>query len=89
MGHTAAGQKNHGIRLSWLAPSSNGGSLITGYDIYRSTSSGAETFLVAVGNVINYTDTSARKGTTYYYEVTALNTVGQSAFSNEVSAVAR
>ena len=75
--------------LTWLAPTLNGGSAITGYRIYRSTSSGAEVFLIAVGNVTSYTDTANTKGTHYYYKVTAINAVGEGAQSSESSAVAR
>src|SRR6185436_3982913 len=64
---------------------SNGGAAITGYRVYRGTSSGGETLLTTLGNVTSYTD-AASNGTTYYYQVTALNSVGESARSNERSA---
>ena len=60
-----------------------------GYRVYRGSSSGAETLLASVGNVLAYTDTSARRGATYYYEVVAVNAAGRSAVSNEASARAR
>src|SRR2546427_7737045 len=40
---------NAQVSLSWTAPSSNGGSAITNYKIYRSTSSGTETLLTKIG----------------------------------------
>ena len=65
------------IDLAWTAPS-NGGSAITGYRIYRGTTSGSETLLTnAGGSTTTYTDTSATNGTTYYYEVSAVNAVGK------------
>ncbi|MGI0088651.1 MAG: fibronectin type III domain-containing protein, partial [Nitrosotalea sp.] len=75
------------VSLSWTAPSSNGGSAITNYKIYRSTSSGTETLLTTVGNVNSYTDTTVTNGQTYYYKVTAVNSVGESTPSNEANAM--
>lgn len=70
--------------LSWTVPA-DGGSAITGYTIYRGDTLGAETSLVAVGVVTTYDDTAALSGSTYYYVVTAVNAVGESVWSNEVS----
>src|SRR2546427_43360 len=57
------------VTLSWQVPSSNGGSPITGYKIYRSSSSGTEGYLTTVGNVTSYTDTGLARGHTYLYNV--------------------
>lgn len=77
---------NAQISLVWSAPSSNGGSAITNYKIYKSTSSGTETLFTTIGNVTSYNDTSVTNGQTYFYKVTAVNSVGESSLSNEVSA---
>jgi len=74
------------VSLSWNAPGSNGGSPITNYSIYRGTSSDGETFLIEIGNVTAYSDTSVTNGWTYCYKVTAENVVGEGLFSNEASA---
>jgi CSLREA domain-containing protein len=74
------------VSLQWSAPSSDGGSAITGYKVYRATSSGNETLLASVGNQTSYTDTSVTDGTTYFYKVAAVNSVGTGAQSNELSA---
>jgi fibronectin type 3 domain-containing protein len=76
------------VSLSWAAPSSNGGSPVTGYDIYRGTSPGAETATPIAANVsaTGFTDTSAVNGTTYYYTVAAVNAAGVSPQSSEASA---
>jgi CSLREA domain-containing protein len=74
------------VALSWSAPSSNGGSAITGYKVFRGTSSGGETLLTTVGNVTSFTDTTVTNGTTYWYTVAAVNSVGTGAQSNELSA---
>ncbi len=67
---------------------SSGSSAITGYRIYRSTGSGAETFLTSVGTVTSYKDTATTRGVVYYYKVTAVSAVGEGPASNEASAKA-
>ncbi len=84
----AATGGNQNIGLSWSTPASNNGSPISSYRIYRGTSSGAETFLTSVGaGLTSYTDTGVAGGTTYYYTVTAINALGESSQSTEVSAM--
>ena len=77
---------NGQVTLSWMAPASNGGSTITGYRLYRGTAPGAETLLVNLGTGTTYTSTGLVNGTTYYYTVSALNSVGEGARPNELSA---
>ena len=76
------------VSLSWAAPSSNGGSPVTGYDIYRGTSAGGESATPIASNVTgtSFSDKSVDNGTTYYYKVAAVNAVGVSPQSNEASA---
>ena len=74
------------IVLNWVAPYSNGGMAITGYKIYRSTSSGTEILCNIVGNITSYTDMNVTNGQMYYYEVTAINADGEGPRSNEISA---
>ena len=86
---TATATKS-GIALTWAAPTSNGGSAVTGYRVYRGTTSGGETFYVAVGaNAIGMTDTTVAKRTRYWYQVTAVNVLGEGASAPEVSGVSR
>ncbi len=85
----AVPHKSRGIVLTWSAPTSNGGSPITGYRLYRSTSPATEVFLVAVGTVSTYRDTANSRGFGYYYVVTAVNAVGESARSSESTAIAK
>ena len=77
---------NGSVTLAWSSPASNGGSAVTGYKVYRGTSSGGETLLTALGNVTTFTDSGLTNGTTYYYKVSAVNSVGESVASNELSA---
>src|SRR5204863_3442501 len=86
-GVSASTSRSKGIDLSWNAPASNGGSAVTGYRIYRSTSSGTEVFLIAVGNVTSYRDNSTSKNVRYYCKVSAVNGVGDSVQSSEASAI--
>lgn len=79
-----------GVNLSWTAPSNTGSSALTGYKVYRGTSSGGEAYLTTVGNVTSYSDTATTtSGTLYYYKVTAVSNDGESGQSNEASATAK
>jgi len=70
--------------LTWTA--STGTSPIT-YNVFRGTSSGGEsgTAIASGLSATSYTDTTVTNGTTYYYEVSATNTVGTSSKSAQVS----
>jgi fibronectin type 3 domain-containing protein len=85
----ASPDKTRGVDVTWAIPSSNGGSTITGYRIYRGTSSGTWALLTSGGNVTSYRDASAKKGVRYYYVVAAVNSLGPGQLSNEATAVAK
>ncbi len=76
---------NGQVSLSWQ--SSLGA---VSYNIYRATASGAEgqtPYRTGV-TTASFTDTGVTNGTTYYYQVTAVNSAGaQSSPSNEASAI--
>ncbi len=80
----SAGDGN--VNLEWAEPSDEGGSPITNYNIYRGTTPGGETRLKTVSNVLSYTDDIVINNQTYYYKVSAENSVGEGAKSNEVDA---
>ncbi len=69
------------VALSWTASFG-----ATSYNVKRSTISGAETTITNV-TAANYTDTQVTNGILYYYEVSAINTYGESTNSVEVSAI--
>lgn len=71
---------NTQVNLSWTAPH-DGGSPITKYEI--SVDSGAWT---SVGLVTSHTVTGLTNGTTYTFKIRAVNSVGNGAESNAVSA---
>ena len=74
------------VSLSWTVPA-DGGSPITGYNVYRGDTTLTEVLLVSVPTGTTYAD-AILSGSTYYYVVTAVNAVGESVWSNEVSATA-
>ena len=70
---------NATARLSWTVPA-DGGSPITGYRVYRGTSPGGELaapLASLAGNVTAYDDNAVVNGTTYYYQVAAVNAIGE------------
>ena len=87
---TASGNN---ISLSWNAPSSNGGTSVTGYRIQRSTDNKNWSTLVSNSNSTtrSYSDNNLPAGTTYYYRVAAHNAVSEahgSSYSGPYSSTA-
>ena len=80
---SASGQ----VTINWSAPTSNGGSSITNYKVYRGVTSGGETLLTTLGNVLTITDTGLTNNVLYYYKISAVNSVGEGSQSTEVSAI--
>ena len=80
-----AAEGNASIALSWSPPLSDGGSEITNYRVYRGNASGTEVFLKEIKNVLYCIDTEVTQGGTYYYQITAINSIGESEFSNETN----
>ena len=77
IGNSAASGKP---MLTWNAVSS-----ATSYKVYRATSQKGTYSLLGTVTATSYTNTGAKAGTTYYYKVKAVNSAGESAFSNVVS----
>jgi fibronectin type 3 domain-containing protein len=79
---------NNRIDLTWDAPANDGGHPITNYKIYRGASQGGETLLIELGDVQSYTNAGLTNGQKFFYKVSAVNSVGESALSDEVNATA-
>ena len=77
IGHSAASGKP---MLTWNAVSG-----ATSYKVYRATSQKGTYSLLGTVTATSYTNTGAKAGVTYYYKVKAVNSAGESAYSNVVS----
>lgn len=58
------------------------------YSLYRGTAPGGEVAVKTSLSTTSFVNTGMKNGTTYYYVVKAVNSAGESASSNEVSAMA-
>ena len=81
---TAAGET--AIRLSWTAPSDNGGSAITGYKIEVSNTGTSGWTVLTTVNATSHNHTGLSAGTTRFYRVFAINANGEGPASNTASA---
>lgn len=75
------------VNLTWTAPSG----IVSGYNVYRGTTSGGESTTplnITLITGTSFSDTTASPGITYYYTVVAVNAGGASGKSNEASAQA-
>lgn len=73
------------LTLNWTKPLSDGSTPVTGYNIYRSTGPALEVYYRGVCNCTSWIDTNVSNGVTYYYNVTAVNSIGQGVSSVEFS----
>ena len=88
-GNLGAVAGNGQVVLGWTADTPTSAAPVTGYRIYRSSDGGSTYPLLATvsGSSSNgYTDNAVTNGTTYSYEVTAYNGVGESSASGPQSA---
>ncbi|HET7840001.1 MAG TPA: hypothetical protein VFM21_00260, partial [Terriglobia bacterium] len=78
-----------GTYVTWQAPD-NGGSTITGYNIYRGQTSGSEVLLKkmkAIKTAFLDTTKAGQSGQPYFYFVTAINKLGEGPHCGEVESV--
>lgn len=71
---------NAQVSLSWTASSG-----ATSYHVKRATVSGGPYTVVAMPASVSYVDTGLMNGSTFYYVVSAVNSVGESANSSQVT----
>ncbi len=82
-GGLSAVARGRQVTLTWDASSS-----ANSYNVYRSaTSDGLYSPIANNVATTSHTDTGLTGGTTYYYVVTAVNSFGESGYSNEASAM--
>ena len=81
----AATAGNGQVTLSWSPPAANGGRPVTGYNVYISPTAGQEGTKVASVAGTTYTATGLSNDTTYYFEVTATNVLGEGPASPQVA----
>ncbi|MGL5928615.1 MAG: fibronectin type III domain-containing protein [Dermatophilaceae bacterium] len=76
------------VALTWAAPSSDGGSAVTGFRVLRSTAANAETVYAELpSGTTSFTDTAVEVGVRYYYQLAAVNAVGEGPLTTEKSGV--
>ena len=90
LGITVAAQAAHFIQVSWTYV--QGTDLATGFNVYRSTTTGGPyaklTATPLAIATLTYQDATGNGGTKYFYVVTAVDSLGvESANSNETSAI--
>ncbi len=73
-----------GVLVKWLEPD-NGGSPITGYNIYRGTTSGGETFLAHNSGETSTTYLDASAPSPVFYYAQAINAIGEGPHCREVA----
>lgn len=74
--------------LSWTVSSASLGHTVTAYEVGQSTTSGSGYSYTNVGNVLASTRTALTNGTTYYFVIRTLDSLGDVvAVSNEISVV--
>lgn len=79
-GLTATGGSQQ-VSLSWTASTG-----ATSYRLKRSSTQGGTFTQITMASATSFMDTGLANGTTYFYEVSALNSAGESADCNPVSA---
>ncbi len=76
--------ENGHVNLTWMAPADDGGHSIYEYRIYRGNASGNESLIATVNSTVHqYLDTNVSYNHTYYYYVTAVNSLGEGLHSME------
>lgn len=86
MGGTCTIGNSHTVSLAWVASTSSN---VSGYKVYRATTSGGPYTILSTSlvNGTSYTDSTVQAGQTYYYVVSAVDvSSNESVYSNEAQA---
>jgi hypothetical protein len=79
---------SHYVTMTWTASTTSG---VTGYNVYRSQTSGTSytklTSTPLSATTTTYTDPGVTAGATYYYVATALVGTSESGYSNQATAI--
>lgn len=77
---------NENVSMNWNAPSNNGGSLITGYEVqYKAASAGDGSWETIQRSEANANITGLVNGTAYVFRVAAKNSVGAGGFTESIT----
>lgn len=75
----------HSVTLTWVAPATG---TVTSYNVKRASAAAGPFTAVGTATSPTFVDTAnLTEGQTYFYEVTAVNSAGESAPSGEVTAI--
>ena len=75
---------NAQVTISWTTPD-DGGSEISGYRLYRSSTESGTYTLIATPSIASYIDTDLVSGQTYWYKVSAVNEKGEGTLCSALS----
>jgi hypothetical protein len=81
-GDGVAPPSTYSVNLRW-APSASSG--VSGYEVYRSTVSGGPYTQIGSASTVDYTDSSVRANTEYFYVVTSVDAGVQSGYSGQIA----
>lgn len=85
LGLTGLFTKNQ-VHLNWTAPKITGGYDISDYRIYKSIDNSSNYKVLSdVGTTTTYLDSSIQQDKSYFYKITAINSLGEGNFSNQFS----
>ncbi len=81
--------RNTGVRLTWLAPSSDGGAPVNRYLVQRSRTGTSRWRTIGYPKRTSFKATGLTNGVRYYFRIRAHNAAGGGPYSKVVSAVPR
>lgn len=74
---TSPGPSSGQVTLTWQQPGSDGGFPVVGYNLYRGSGPGSLGLVARLGNVTRTMDCCFSAGSTWFFEVRAVNNAGE------------